>query len=122
MAEGGGLGPEKLYSEAGSVIVEPKASRRRVHDRGGWHDAGPIDRTEHELVPWEQEVRALYRVLKNARGLVTTDELRRGIEGLSQEAYETMGYFERWVRSLETILVEKEVFTREELEARWEEE
>ena len=122
MTEGRGPGREKLYSEPGSVIVEPEAPRRHVHDRGGWHDAGPIDWSEHELAPWEQEIRALYRLLKNARGLVTTDELRRGIEGLSQEEYETLGYFERWVRSLETILIEKGVFTREELGARWEEE
>ncbi len=92
---------------------------RRVHDRGGWPDAGPIDRSEHELEPWEQEVRALCRTLKNSRGLVTTDELRRGIEGLGREEYEDLGYFERWVRSLETILIEKGVFTREELESRW---
>jgi nitrile hydratase len=95
---------------------------RRVHDRGGWPDAGPIDRSERELEPWEQEVRALYRILKNSRGLVTTDELRRGIEGLSREEYANLGYFERWVRSLERILIEKGVFTREELEARREEE
>jgi hypothetical protein len=69
------------------------------------------------LAPWEQEVRALYRLLKDA-GLVTTDELRRGIEGLSQEEYETLGYFERWVWSLEAILVEKGILTRQELEAR----
>ncbi len=92
---------------------------RRVHDRGGWPDAGPIDWSEHELELWEQEVRVLYRILKNSRGLVTTDELRRGIEGLGREEYEDLGYFERWVRSLETILIEKGVFTREELESRW---
>ena len=100
--------------------MESEGHRHRIHDRGGWPDAGPIDRTEHELAPWENEVRALYRLLRDA-GLVTTDELRRGIEGLSLEEYETLGYFERWVRSLETILLEKGVFTREELEARWEE-
>jgi hypothetical protein len=93
----------------------------RVHDRGGWPDAGPIDRSEHELEPWEQEVRALYRVLRASKGLVTTDELRRGIESLDQEDYENLGYFDRWVRSLEMILIEKGAFTREELERRWRE-
>lgn len=95
---------------------------RRVHDRGGWPDAGPIDRPEHELADWEQEVRALFRLLKTSKGLVSTDELRRGIEGLEPKEYENLGYFERWVRALETILMEKGVFTRRELEARWEQE
>ncbi|MFQ6012701.1 MAG: nitrile hydratase [Thermoplasmata archaeon] len=94
---------------------------RRVHDRGGWPEAGPIDLSEHELAPWEQEVRALYRVLKTSKGLVTTDELRRGIESLDPEDYENLGYFERWVRSLEMVLIEKGVLTRAELERRWRE-
>ncbi|MFQ5986911.1 MAG: hypothetical protein ACE5KQ_06090 [Thermoplasmata archaeon] len=94
---------------------------RRVHDRGGWPDAGLIDRSEYELAPWEQEVRALYRVLKASKGLVATDELRRGIESLDRDDYENLGYFERWVRSLEMVLIERGVFTREELERQWEE-
>ncbi|MFQ5553312.1 MAG: nitrile hydratase [Thermoplasmata archaeon] len=93
---------------------------RHVHDRGGWPDADPIDRSEHVLAPWEHEVRALYRVLKASKGLVTTDELRRGIESLDREEYESLEYFERWVRSLEIVLIEKGVFTREELERQWE--
>lgn len=94
---------------------------RRIHDRGGWEDAGRIDHSDHELASWEQEVRALYRVLKASRGLVTTDELRRGIESLDREDYESLAYFERWVRSLEMILIENGVLTREELERRWRE-
>ncbi|MFQ5908671.1 MAG: nitrile hydratase [Thermoplasmata archaeon] len=93
----------------------------RAHDRGGWPDAGPVDRSEHELEPWEHEVRALYRVLGASKGLVTTDELRRGIESLDQADYENLSYFGRWVRSLEMVLIEKGAFTREELERRWRE-
>ena len=52
------------------------------------------------------------------RGLFTVDELRRGIESLPPDRYESYGYYERWSSSLETVLVEKGVLTREEIDAR----
>lgn len=89
----------------------------RVHDRGGRPDAGPVDRSEHEIAPWEQEVRALNRLLRRPpRELVTTDELRRAIEAMPPEEYESLRYYERWLRALEVLLIEKGVITREELE------
>ena len=53
-----------------------------AHDRGGWPDETPIDRTEHEYSDWERRVDAVHQVL-GARGVRTTDEMRRAIESLA---------------------------------------
>ena len=50
--------------------------------------------------------------------LMRVDELRRGIESLGEDAYNTLGYYERWIASITNILVEKGVLTREEIDAR----
>lgn len=88
-----------------------------VHDRGGLPSAEPIDRSTHELADWEHLTNALVGVLRH-RGLFTVDELRRGIESLPPERYESYSYYERWASSLETVLVEKGVLTSEEVDAR----
>ena len=36
-----------------------------VHDRGGWPDAGPIDKAEHELSFWEKRTDALLVLLSS---------------------------------------------------------
>lgn len=89
----------------------------RTHDRGGWPTSEPIDRSEHELADWELLVDALQQALVR-RGLMTVDELRRGIESLPRDEYERAGYYERWLRSLESLMVEKGVVAREELDAK----
>jgi hypothetical protein len=87
----------------------------RVHDRGGWPTGEPIDRNEHQLMDWERRMDALHGVL-GAKGLRTTDEMRRAIESLPPEEYESMRYYERWTAALEILLVEKGLLTREEID------
>ena len=90
-----------------------------VHDRGGWPDETPIDRSEHDLALWEQRTDAMMRLLSSPRRkVIRVDELRRAIESLDRERYETMSYYQRWLFALETLMVEKGIVTREELEAR----
>lgn len=97
----------------------------RGHDRGGWPTDEPIDQREHQWADWERRTQALARVLR-AKGLMVTDEMRRGIEALPPNEYEALSYFERWAASIETLLVEKGVLTSDEIddrvkdvEARW---
>lgn len=90
---------------------------RAVHDRGGWPTDARIDRTEHELEDWEVLMDAIVGAL-GARGVMNVDELRRGIESMQPAAYETAGYYERWLFSAETILAEKGVLEPGELDAR----
>ena len=90
---------------------------RRVHDRGGWPDAGPIDRSEHDYAMWEKQTDALV-VLFIRKNMITMDELRRAMEGIEPAVYEALDYYERWIVGLEKLMVEKGVLTAEEIEQR----
>ena len=87
----------------------------KVHDRGGWPNDDPIDRSEHNMDVWERRVDSLSSVLGD-KGLKNTDQLRRAIESLSKEQYETLSYYEKWTAAMETLLVEQGVMTRDEID------
>ena len=88
---------------------------RRHHDMGGL-PAGPVDRHEHDHAPWEHKVDAILRLLL-ARGLLSLDELRRGVEDLGPGIYDELGYFERWISSISNLLLEKGIVSVQELGA-----
>ncbi len=95
------------------------------HDVGGMSTDEPIDRGEHEWADWERQTAAIMGAVRSA-GLMTVDEMRRGIEAIPPGEYEALSYYERWAASMETILVEKGVVSPEEvdgkvksLEERW---
>ena len=90
---------------------------RAVHDRGGRPTAAAIDRSEHELEDWEILTDALVDALSH-NGVMNVDELRRGIESMPPAAYEAASYYERWLFSAETILVEKGVLEPGELDGK----
>jgi hypothetical protein len=87
----------------------------RVHDRGGWPEAGPIDRDEHDLSMWEKRTDALMRTLRG-KHYMTVDEMRRAIESIELRRYEQLGYYERWAEALEILLIEKGVLSRAEID------
>ena len=86
-----------------------------VHDRGGWPTDEPIDQEEHPVMDWEVRMSALLGALRG-KGLMRTDEMRRGIEAIEPSKYESMSYYERWAESVESILAEKGIFTRDEID------
>jgi len=86
----------------------------RHHDLGGT-PAGPIDRSEHQLEDWEILADAVNQAL-GAVGVKRTDELRRAREDMESELYRSLSYYERWIASMETILIEKKLLTREEID------
>ncbi len=93
-------------------------SQHSHHDLGG-QPAGPIDRDEHETAFWEKRVDAILMLLADKdRQIMRVDELRRGIESLTPDAYDRLGYYERWIASIAAILVEKGVLTQEEIDNR----
>jgi hypothetical protein len=49
------------------------------------------------------------RQILGSRGLMTVDEMRRGIEALPPEEYHSLTYYEKWLRSMVAILDEKGV-------------
>jgi hypothetical protein len=85
------------------------------HDMGG-QPAGPIDKSEHELAPWEKRVHALLTLLSNpCRDVMNVHELRRGIESLGQAEYDRLKYYERWITSIANNLIAKGVISVAEL-------
>jgi len=85
------------------------------HDTGGL-DAGPVDLSEHDTAYWEWQIDAMIR-LALAKGLLTDfAELRDGIEKLTPDDYENLGYYERWARSLAFTLLDKGIVTQEQLD------
>jgi hypothetical protein len=87
-----------------------------VHDLGG-SPGGSVDKSQHEVEDWERLADAITIVL-DIKGIKTTDEHRRAQESLPPEEYERLSYYERWVAATETLLIEKGVLTREEIDER----
>ena len=80
--------------------------------------AGKVEPIEHAYEEWERRVDALMILLSGTRGgrkLMTVDELRKNIEMLPPDAYDRMGYYERWVTSITQIMIQRGVITTEEL-------
>jgi hypothetical protein len=85
-----------------------------VHDMGG-SPAGPVDKGQHEIEDWERLADAINGAL-GAKGLQSTDELRRAIESLKD--YRDLSYYERWVAATEKLLVQKGVLSGDEIDER----
>ncbi len=92
---------------------------RAHHDLGGVsrYVCAPIDTEPHALTPFDHRVDAL-RQLLSAKGLMTVDELRRGIEAIPEADYHALSYYERWMRSITATLLRRGVLDRAELHAR----
>ena len=87
----------------------------RAHDYGGRPDAGPIDRTPHDLADWEILADALSTAL-GRKGIRNTDEHRRIREDMDPALYPQLSYYERWIVGNEAILCEKGLLTHEEVD------
>jgi hypothetical protein len=93
-----------------------------THDVGGLLSEdlkgfGKIDVTDKKLQLWELQIHALLVVLANHKpSLITTDELRRAVEGLEPQAYINWGYYEKWGAAITAILLERHVITQRELD------
>jgi hypothetical protein len=90
---------------------------RSHHDMGG-QPAGKVKRTEHTYDDWELRVDAMMMLLTGVIGgakRMTVDELRKNIESLPPADYDKMGYYDRWVISLTQTMIQRGVFTTDEL-------
>ncbi|MCE2469503.1 MAG: nitrile hydratase subunit beta [Dehalococcoidia bacterium] len=90
---------------------------RKPHDRGGWPTDERVDTHDHAHMDWEWRTDALARVL-SAKGVISTDQMRRAIESLPLERYEASSYYERWSAAVEALLVEKGLLATAEVDAR----
>jgi hypothetical protein len=90
---------------------------RGHHDMGG-QPAGKVKRSEHAYDEWELRVDAMMMLLTGVTGMskrMTVDELRKNIESLPPADYDKMGYYDRWVISLTQTMIQRGVFTTDEL-------
>jgi hypothetical protein len=91
---------------------------RAMHDMGGL-PAGAVERDEHDPSFAERRVDALMMLLMSpAKSLFNVDEMRRTIESLPPEVYQRHDYYERWLMTIERLLVEKGVLKQAEIDAR----
>lgn len=80
----------------------------------GGEAAGPVPHDQHDFSIWEKRVDALM-ILCSAKGHFTVDGLRRVLEDMPPDSFETMTYYERWIASIGQNLVEAGVLTTAEI-------
>ena len=95
---------------------EPDRAERAHHDMGGVvkYFCEEIDTEPHALTEFDREADAIRQML-SLKGVMTVDELRRGIEELPEADYHRLTYYERWVCSMTATLLRKGVVTEAEL-------
>jgi nitrile hydratase len=95
----------------------------RPQDLGGRRGFGAVPIEQDEPVfhaPWEASVIA--GILATiAAGLYNVDQFREGIDDLEPLSYLALGYYRRWLHTLEVNCVKSGVFSDEQLERRIEE-
>lgn len=96
----------------------PEDRPRAMHDLGGVTRflCEPVDTSAHALDEFDREVDALRQVL-GMKGVMSVDELRRGIEALPEDEYLRLSYYRKWMRAITATLLRKAVFTEDELRA-----
>jgi Nitrile hydratase beta subunit len=99
------------------IKTRADADGRAVHDVGGL-DFGPIDRHENDLALWEKRVDSMMILLYAKKGLWKVDAMRRTIEDYGEQTYDSTEYYEKWVRAMRNLLVEQEVLTKAEVDAK----
>ena len=82
--------------------------------------AGPVPQEGHDFAIWEKRVDALM-VLCSGAGHFTVDGLRRALEDMGPDAFETLSYYERWIAAINQNLLEAGVYSPQELAAKLEE-
>ena len=89
---------------------------RGPHDIGGL-PAGPVDTSPHDMTFWEKQIDAMNTLLAQ-KGLRRTDENRRYVEMLGEDAYNMLSYYERWTAALARQMIDKGVLTQDEIDAK----
>ncbi len=90
-----------------------------MHDMGGMDGFGSprVESAEpvfHE--PWEARVFAM-TMLATAAGVFVTDTFRHAVEQLPPDEYLRRGYYGRWLRALERLLLHAAIITPDEIVA-----
>ncbi len=90
-----------------------------IHDIGGMDNIGAVPIETDEPVfhaDWESKVYAMTLATMGA-GIFVTDEVRFMTETIPPQDYLSFSYYEKWLYSLEQMLLHKNVITQQELES-----
>lgn len=90
-----------------------------VHDMGGLQSFGPVRPEPNEPpfhAPWEKRAMGLTLAM-GATGAWSLDQSRAARESLPPATYLSSSYYRIWVAGLENLMVERNLVTREELQA-----
>ena len=101
------------------MTVNPQMSQaenlvNRIPNDIGGLEAGPVQITEHELLPWEKRCHALADVL-DFHKIINTEEKRRGVEALGAEMVNKLTYYERWAVAFSNICFQKGILVPSQL-------
>ncbi len=98
--------------------TDPTHAPLAHHDMGGVARfmCLPVDTEPHALNDFDKQVDAIRQIVSR-HGLMSVDELRRGVEALPEEDYHRLSYYGRWLRSITATLLDKGVFSEAELRA-----
>ncbi len=91
---------------------------RAHHDMGGVpkYMCLAVDTEPHALDDFDREVDAIRQIL-GLKGVMSVDELRRGIEAIPEAEYHRLTYYQRWIRSIANTLILKGVIGEDDLAA-----
>ncbi|WP_284285585.1 nitrile hydratase subunit beta [Alicyclobacillus fastidiosus] len=90
-----------------------------IHDVGGMDGFGPIQREDNEPVfhaPWEGRMRAIHTLVRRKCHIYNTDESRYYVERIDPVYYLSSTYYQNWLLRMETLLMERGVFSEGELQ------
>jgi nitrile hydratase beta subunit len=107
-----------LYQRA--VKAQKDGGVDGVHDLGGMQGFGPVEIEADEQAfhrEWEGRTFALAGAALGT-GRFNTPMFRHAIERMDPGHYLTSPYYEHWLTAIATLLVEEEMISRDELEAR----
>ncbi len=91
-----------------------------VHDMGGMHGFGSIEVEGNEPAfhaHWNARIFGIHAVAR-AQGMIGRDESRHAVERLDPADYLSLGYYGRWLRAFETLLIEDGWIRPGEVDAR----
>ena len=91
-----------------------------IHDVGGMDGLGPVDTTEHPDTfhePWEGVTYAAF-VAGLGSGAFGIDAFRHSIERMPPADYLSAGYYDKWVRGITRLFVERGVLDGEAVRER----
>ena len=90
----------------------------------GYHDVGglpgdSVDQTERAMMFWEKRMEAVRDCIsRGEQALMSVDEMRRVIETMGKEIYNTLGFYEKKAAAVRDVLIEKGVLDPVQLETR----